>query len=53
MKKFSETWNPLIFYLVKQLQLEIMILELIKEENNLLNDLKNHKFDIVYLLGTR
>ena len=50
-KKITEEWNSLNVLSCDAATVGNYDLGLIKEENNLLNDLKNHKFEIVYLLG--
>ncbi len=50
-EKFSEDWNPLNILSCDAATVGNFDLGLINNENNLLNDLKSHKFDIVYLVG--
>ncbi len=50
-EKFSEDWNPLNILSSDAATVGNFDLGLINNENNLLNDLKSHKFDIVYLVG--
>ena len=50
-KKFTEDWNPLNILSCDAASVGNFDLGLINNENNLLNDLKSHKFDIVYLVG--
>ena len=49
--KINDDWNSLNILSCDAATVGNYDLGLIKEENNLLNDLKNHKFDIVYLVG--
>ena len=50
-KKFTEDWNPLNILSCDAASVGNFDLGLINNEKNLLNDLKSHKFDIVYLAG--
>ncbi|MDA8783233.1 NADH-quinone oxidoreductase subunit NuoG [Candidatus Pelagibacter bacterium] len=50
-KKVSEEWNPLNVLSCDAATVGNYDLGLVNEDNNLLKDLLNHKFDIVYLLG--
>ena len=50
-KKFSEDWNPVNILSCDAATVGNFDLGLINNENNLLNNLKSHKFDIVYLVG--
>ena len=50
-KKVSEEWNPLNVLSCDAATVGNYDLGLVNEDNNLLKDLQNHKFDIVYLLG--
>ncbi|MDA7547185.1 NADH-quinone oxidoreductase subunit NuoG [Candidatus Pelagibacter sp.] len=50
-KKVSEEWNPLNVLSCDAATVGNYDLSLVNEDNNLLKDLQNHKFDIVYLLG--
>ena len=50
-RKFSENWNPVNVLSCDAATVGNFDLGLINNENNLLNDLKSHKFDIVYLVG--
>ena len=50
-KKFSEDWNPVNVLSCDAATVGNFDLGLVNNENNLLNDLKSHKFDIVYLVG--
>ena len=50
-EKFSEDWNPLNILSCDAATVGNFDLGLINNESNLLNDLKSHKFDIVYLVG--
>ncbi|MDA9794251.1 NADH-quinone oxidoreductase subunit NuoG [Candidatus Pelagibacter sp.] len=50
-EKVSEEWNPLNVLSCDAATVGNYDLGLVNEDNNLLKDLKNHKFDIVYLLG--
>ncbi len=49
--KFSEEWNPINVLSCDASSVGNFDLGLIDKENNLLNDLKSNKFDIVYLAG--
>ena len=49
--KISETWNSFNILSTEAATVGNYDLGIIKEENDLLDNLKNHKFDIVYLLG--
>ena len=50
-KKVSEEWNPLNVLSCDAATVGNYDLGLVNEDNNLLKDLQNHKFDIVYLIG--
>jgi NADH-quinone oxidoreductase subunit G len=50
-KKVSEEWNPLNVLSCDAATVGNYDLGLVNENNNLLKDLQNHKFDFVYLLG--
>ncbi|MDC0408267.1 NADH-quinone oxidoreductase subunit NuoG [Candidatus Pelagibacter sp.] len=50
-KRVSEEWNPLNVLSCDAATVGNYDLGLVNEDNNLLKDLQNHKFDIVYLLG--
>ena len=50
-KKFSENWNPFNILSNDAATVGNYDLDLVKEDNNLIDDLKNHKFDVVYLIG--
>ena len=50
-KKFSEYWNPINILSCDAASVGNFDLGLINNENNLLNNLKSNKFDIVYLVG--
>jgi len=50
-KKYTEDWKPLNILPCDAASVGNFDLGLINNENNLLNDLKSHKFDIVYLVG--
>ena len=50
-KKNSDDWNPLNILSCDAASVGNFDLGLINDKNNLLNDLKSHKFDIVYLVG--
>ena len=50
-KKFTDEWNPFNILSCDASTVGNYDLGIIKEENNLIDDLKNHKFDIVYLVG--
>ena len=50
-EKVSEEWNPLNVLSCDAATVGNYDLGLVNEDNNLLKDLQNHKFDIVYLLG--
>ncbi|MDA7719386.1 NADH-quinone oxidoreductase subunit NuoG [Candidatus Pelagibacter sp.] len=50
-EKVSEEWNPLNVLSSDAATVGNYDLGLVNEDNNLLKDLQNHKFDIVYLLG--
>ncbi|MDA9733568.1 NADH-quinone oxidoreductase subunit NuoG [Candidatus Pelagibacter sp.] len=50
-EKFSEDWNPLNILSSDAATVGNFDLGLINNETNLLNGLKSHKFDIVYLVG--
>ena len=49
--KFSEYWNPINILSCDAATVGNFDLGLINNENNLLNNLKSNKFDIVYLVG--
>ncbi len=49
--KFSEYWNPINILSCDAASVGNFDLGLINNENNLLNNLKSNKFDIVYLVG--
>ena len=49
--KFSNEWNPFNVLSNDAATVGNFDLDLIKEDNSLLESLKNHKFDIVYLVG--
>ncbi|MDC0961584.1 NADH-quinone oxidoreductase subunit NuoG [Candidatus Pelagibacter sp.] len=50
-KKVNEEWNPLNVLSCDAATVGNYDLGLVNEDNNLLKDLQNHKFDIVYLIG--
>ncbi|MDC0915414.1 NADH-quinone oxidoreductase subunit NuoG [Candidatus Pelagibacter sp.] len=50
-EKVSEEWNPLNVLSCDAATVGNYDLSLVNEDNNLLKDLQNHKFDIVYLIG--
>ena len=50
-KKFSKYWNPINILSCDAASVGNFDLGLINNENNLLNNLKTNKFDIVYLVG--
>ena len=50
-KKKTEDWNPLNILSCDAATVGSYDLGIVNEANNLLEDLKNHKFDIVYLVG--
>jgi NADH-quinone oxidoreductase subunit G len=50
-KKISEEWNSLNILSCDASTVGNYDLGIINESNNLLEDLQNHKFDIVYLMG--
>ena len=50
-EKVNEEWNPLNVLSCDAATVGNYDLGLVNEDNNLLKDLQNHKFDIVYLLG--
>ena len=50
-EKVSEEWNPLNVLSCDAATVGNYDLGLVNEDNNLLKDLQNHKFDIVYLIG--
>ena len=50
-EKVSEEWNPLNVLSCDAATVGNYDLGLVNEDNNLLKDLQNHKFDFVYLLG--
>ncbi len=50
-KKFSKDWNPVNILSCDAASVGNFDIGLINNETNLLNDLKSHKFDIVYLVG--
>jgi NADH-quinone oxidoreductase subunit G len=50
-KKKTEEWNPLNILSCDAATVGSYDLGIVNEANNLLEDLKNHKFDIVYLVG--
>ena len=50
-KKISEEWNSLNILSCDASTVGNYDLGIINESNNLLEDLQNHKFDIVYLIG--
>ena len=49
--KFSNDWNPLNILSCDASTVGNFDLGLINKENNLINDLKSNKFDIVFLIG--
>ena len=49
--KFSEDWYPVNILSCDAASVGNFDLGLINKENNLLNDLRSHKFEIVYLVG--
>ena len=49
--KVSETWNSLNILSTDASTVGNFDLGILKQENDLIDNLKNHKFDIVYLLG--
>ncbi len=49
--KISEEWNSLNILSTDAATVGNIDLGIINNENNLINDLKEHKFDIVYLVG--
>ena len=49
--KFTQDWNAFNVLSCDAATVGNFDLGLVKEENNLLDNLKNHKFDIVYLIG--
>ncbi len=50
-KKKTEDWNPLNILSCDAATVGNYDLGIVNENNNLLKDLKDHKFDIVYLVG--
>jgi len=50
-KKVSEDWNPFNILSRDAATVGNYDLGLVNEENNLLEDLQNHKFDVIYLVG--
>jgi NADH-quinone oxidoreductase subunit G len=50
-EKISEDWNPFNILSCDAATVGNYDLGLVNEDNNLLEDLQNHKFDIVYLVG--
>ena len=50
-KKFTQDWNPINILSCDASTVGNFDLGLINNENNLLNDLKSNKFEIVYLVG--
>ncbi|MDC1027590.1 NADH-quinone oxidoreductase subunit NuoG [Candidatus Pelagibacter sp.] len=50
-EKMSKEWNPLNILSCDAATVGNYDLGLVNEDNNLLKDLQNHKFDIVYLIG--
>ena len=50
-EKVNEEWNPLNVLSCDAATVGNYDLGLVNEDNNLLKDLQNHKFDIVYLIG--
>ena len=50
-KKLSDYWNPINILSCDAASVGNFDLGLINNENNLLNNLKSNKFDIVYLVG--
>ncbi|WP_435087335.1 NADH-quinone oxidoreductase subunit NuoG [Candidatus Pelagibacter bacterium nBUS_29] len=50
-KKVSEDWNPFNILSRDAATVGNYDLGLANEENNLLEDLQNHKFDVIYLVG--
>ena len=50
-KKKTEEWNPLNILSCDAATVGSYDLGIVNEANNLLEDLENHKFDIVYLVG--
>ena len=49
--KFSTTWNPLNILSVNASKVGNLDLDIFNNKKNLINDLKQNKFDIVFLLG--
>ena len=49
--KFTEDWNPFNILSCDSSTVGNYDLGIVNEENDLLNELKNHKFDIIYLVG--
>ena len=49
--KFNDEWNPLNILSQDSSTVGNFDLGIINEKNNLIDDLKNHKFEIVYLVG--
>ena len=49
--KISDEWNSLNILSTDAATVGNIDLGIINNENNLINDLKEHKFDIVYLVG--
>jgi len=50
-EKVSEDWNPFNILSRDAATVGNYDLGLVNEENNLLEDLQNHKFDVIYLVG--
>ncbi len=50
-EKISEDWNPFNILSCDASTVGSYDLGLVNEDNNLLGDLQNHKFDVVYLVG--
>tara|TARA_Y100000591_G_scaffold180219_1_gene155645 strand:- start:1312 stop:3345 length:2034 start_codon:yes stop_codon:yes gene_type:complete len=49
--KFSNEWNPLNILSNDAATVGCLDLDILNEKKNLIEDLKNHKFGLVYLLG--
>ena len=49
--KFTNDWNPLNILSIDASTVGSLDLDIVNQDNNLIKDLKENKFDIIYLLG--
>jgi len=49
--KFTDDWNPLNILSIDASTVGSLDLDIVNQDNNLIKDLKENKFDIIYLLG--